>query len=164
VIIAIGANEGVNIMSTALFKNLGAKKLISRAISPLHENVLQAIGVDEIMHPEQEAAERWAKRLCLNDVVDSFELDQAYSIVEANVPEKYVGQTIEQVQFREKYNVLILTTIQKKRVKGLLGKKRVVSQAQGVVRPDQELAADDILVLYGANDDLSRLLKRRVSI
>ena len=45
--------------------------------------MLQAIGVDEIVHPEEETAERWAKKLCLNNVVDSFELNDDYSIIEA---------------------------------------------------------------------------------
>ena len=65
VIVAIGEDQGANIMTTALFKNLQVKRLISRAINPLHEKVLQAIGVDEIVHPEEETAERWAKKLCL---------------------------------------------------------------------------------------------------
>ena len=44
-------------MTTAILKNLQVKRLISRAITPLHENVLEAIGVDEIVHPEEETAE-----------------------------------------------------------------------------------------------------------
>ncbi len=74
VIVAIGEDQGANIMATAIMKNLKAKRLISRAISRLHEGVLQAIGVDEIVHPEEETAERWAKKLCLKGLVDSFEL------------------------------------------------------------------------------------------
>ncbi|MDM1504191.1 TrkA family potassium uptake protein, partial [Myroides marinus] len=47
VIVAMGEDQGANIMTTAVLKNLNVKRLISRAISPVHENVLQAIGVDE---------------------------------------------------------------------------------------------------------------------
>jgi trk system potassium uptake protein TrkA len=54
VIVAIGEDQGANIMTTAVMKNLNAKRLISRAITPLHETVLQAMGVDEIVHPEEE--------------------------------------------------------------------------------------------------------------
>mgnify|MGYP003379460160 CR=1 FL=1 len=49
VIVAIGEDQGANVMVTAIFKNLQVKRLISRAINPLHENVLQAIGVHEIV-------------------------------------------------------------------------------------------------------------------
>ena len=51
VIVAIGEDQGSNIMTTAVLKNLKVKRLISRAITPLHETVLEAIGVDEIVHP-----------------------------------------------------------------------------------------------------------------
>ncbi|MGA0829774.1 MAG: potassium channel family protein, partial [Flavobacteriaceae bacterium] len=53
VVIGIGEDQGANVMATALFKNLEVKRLISRSINPLHEKVLQAIGVDEIVRPEE---------------------------------------------------------------------------------------------------------------
>ena len=155
VIIAIGEDQGSNVMSTALFKNFEVKRLISRAINPLHEKVLQAIGVDEIVHPEEETAERWAKKLCMKNVVDSFELSDDFSIIEANVTAKYVGKTIKEVGFRSNFNLLVLTTIKKSEVKSSVGKTATLSKVQGVVTPDYVLQESDILVLYGSNKDLS---------
>ena len=136
VIVAIGEHEGANIMVTALFKNLQVKRLISRAINPLHENVLQAIGVDEIVHPEEETAERWAKKLCLTGVIDSFELSTEYSIVEASVPTQYVGLSIGEIKMREKYNLLVLTTIKQTLVDTKVGKNVTIPKVQGVAKPD----------------------------
>jgi trk system potassium uptake protein TrkA len=163
VIIAIGEDKGANVMATAVFKNLGVKKLISRSIDPLHEKVLQAIGVDEIVRPEEETAERWAKKLCLKNVVDSFELNLDYSIIEANVPEEYIGKSIREVGFRSKYKLLVLTTIKKTEVKSILGKTKIENKVQGVAVPDLVLEQDDILVLYGANKDLQQFLKQRLN-
>jgi trk system potassium uptake protein TrkA len=160
VIVAIGEDQGANIMASALFKNLQVKRLISRAINPLHENVLHAIGVDEIVHPEEETAERWAKKLCLNDVVDSFELSSEYSIIEAGVPERYNGKTIAELKFRETYNILILTTIKSTEEKSFIGKTKSVLKVQGVASADSVLETDDIMVLYGANDDLHKFLSK----
>lgn len=159
VIIAIGEDERANLMSTALFKNLNVKRLISRAINPLHEKVLQAIGIDEIVHPEEESAERWAKKLCLTEVVDSFELSDKFSIIEAKVPVEYAGKTLEEVGFRRKYNIILLTTIKKREVKSLLGKTKTESNVQGVATPELVLEENDILVLFGANTDLQKFLK-----
>lgn len=163
VIIAIGEDQGANVMATAVFKNLGVKRLISRSIDPLHEKVLQAIGVDEIVRPEEETAERWAKKLCLHNVVDSFELSPDYSIIEANVPEEYIGKSIREVGFRSKYKLLVLTTIQKEEVKSILGKTKTENKVQGVAVPDLVLEEGDILVLYGANKDLQHFLKLRLN-
>ena len=45
VIVAIGEDQGANIMATAILKNMNVKRLISRAINPMHENVLRAMGI-----------------------------------------------------------------------------------------------------------------------
>lgn len=161
VIVAIGEDQGSNNMTTALFKNMQVKRLISRAINPLHEKVLVAIGVDEIVHPEEETAERWAKKLCLNNVVDSFELSDDFSIVEANVPKECIGKTIGEVGFRLKYNLLVLTIMKKMEVKSILGKNRTELKIQGIATPDQNLEESDILVLYGANNDIQDFLKQK---
>jgi trk system potassium uptake protein TrkA len=163
IIIAIGENQGANIMTTALFKNLKVKRLISRAINPLHEKVLEAIGVDEIVHPEEETAERWAKKLCLNNVVDSFELNDHFSIVEANVPKAYVGKTVREIGLRKRFNILVLTIMKKEEVKSLLGKSRTELNIQGIATPDQQMEESDILVLFGSNKDLQQFLKQKGS-
>ncbi|MCF8462207.1 MAG: TrkA family potassium uptake protein [Flavobacteriales bacterium] len=161
VIVAIGENQGANIMATALFKNMRVKRLISRAINPLHEKVLEAIGVDEIVHPEEETAERWSKKLCLIDVVDSFELSDDFSIIEAKVPKKYGGKTIGEVDFRKLFNILILTTIKKSEVNSIFGTSRTELKAQGVASPEMTLDEGDIMVLCGANRDLQRFLDQK---
>ncbi|MBN2237545.1 MAG: TrkA family potassium uptake protein [Bacteroidales bacterium] len=162
VIVAIGEDQGANIMATALLKNLQVKRLISRAINPIHEKVLQAIGVDEIVHPEEETAERWAKKLCLSNVVESFELSQDYSIIEAKVPDDYIGKTILEVGFRRDFNLLVLTIIKKVEVKSILGKTKTETQIQGVASADNILEPNDILVLYGSNKDLQIFLKQKL--
>lgn len=161
VIVAIGENQGANIMATALFKNMQVKKLMSRAINPLHEKVLEAIGVDEIVHPEEETAERLAKKLCLKNVVDSFELNDYFSIIEANVPSEYIGKTVREIGFRRNFNLLVLTIMKKSEVKSLLGKSRTEINIQGIATPDQKLEQTDILVLYGSNIDLQEFLKQK---
>lgn len=162
VLVAIGEDQGANIMTTALLKNFEVKRLISRAINPLHEKVLQAIGVDEIVHPEEETAERWAKKLCLSNVVDSFELNDDYSIIEAKVPDDYIGKTVREVGFRREFNLLVLTIIKKVEVKSILGKTKTETQIQGVASADNILEPNDILVLYGSNKDLQIFLKQKL--
>ncbi len=160
VIVAIGEDQGANIMTTAVLKNLNVKRLISRAISPLHENVLEAMGIQEIVHPEEETAERWAKKLCFKGVVDSFELSGQYSIVEVSVPSKYAGLSLQEVGFRRKHNLVVLTTIKRKEEKNFIGVNRDVNHVQGVASPQTMLAEGDIMVIYGDNKDIKQLLNQ----
>lgn len=159
VIVAIGKDKGANIMITALLKNLGAKKLVIRIIDPLHRNVLEAIGVDEMVNSEQETAERWAKKLCLKGVVDSFELSDEFTIVEVQVPDSYHGKTIEEINIRSQYNLLILTIIEFVEVNSVLGKSRLERKVKGVASAGWKLNSKDVIVVYGSNRDIRNFLK-----
>lgn len=158
VIVCIGEDQGANIMVTALFKNLNVKRLIGRSLNPLHENVLQAIGVHEIVRPEEETAERWAKKLTLRGMVDSFELNENYSIVEVLVPEIFIGKSIEEIGFRREFNILVLTVVKNIEKKSIIGKTKIVSEVQGIPKPETILEKDDILVVYGANRDIKKFI------
>ena len=159
VIVGIGEDKGANIMTTALMKQLKVKRLISRAVAPLQETVLEAMGVEEIIHPEEETAERWAKKLNLEGVVDSFEVTGNYSIVESEIPKKFDGKTLEEIGLKEDYNVIVLTTIKYMKGRNEIGAAKQVSDVQGVATRNTKLHYGDIMVLYGNNRDIKKLLK-----
>jgi trk system potassium uptake protein TrkA len=158
VVVCIGEDEGASILTTALMKQLNAKRLISRAVSPLHETILEAMEVDEIVHPEEETAERWAKKLNITGVVDSFEVTDEYNIIEARVPRKYVGKTLEELGVRRNFNVIILTTIKTVEVKSLIGLTRRVKKVQDIASAKTILDENDIMVLYGRMRDIKHFL------
>lgn len=158
VIIAIGEDQGANIMATAAMRNLNVKRLISRAISPLHENVLHAMGIEEIVHPEEETAERWAKKLTLKGLVESFEINNDYSIVEVKVPDWCVGKTLGEVGFRRNYNLLVMTTLRITEEITRLGSMRKTVTVQEVASSSTVLQKGEIMVIYGDNRDLKKLL------
>lgn len=158
VIVGIGEDQGSNIMTTALMKQLHVKRLITRAVSPLQEMVLEAMGVDEIIHPEEETAERWSKKLNLQGVVDSFEVNREYSIIETTIPEEYDGKTLEEVGLRRNHDIIVLTTIKITHEKNKLGAERPVSNVQGVASAKTVLHKGDIMVMYGHNKNLKKLL------
>lgn len=159
VLIGIGEDFGASVMAVANFKQLKVKRLIGRAISPLHQTVLEAIGVDKIIRPEQESAERLAKSLDIKGVIDSFELTEDYTIIEAHVPEKYVGKTLGNSNFRQKFQVNVLTIIRMKDDVNMFGKTQARPAAIGVVSPEMVFEKEDILVLFGKMDDIERLLE-----
>jgi trk system potassium uptake protein TrkA len=160
VIVAIGEDKGALIMATALMKQLKVKRLISRAVSPLQEMVLEAIGVDEIIHPEEETAERWAKKLNKQVVIDSFELTGHHSVVEIVVPKKYEGKTLREIDLRKKYKIMVLTTMKVIEVTNALGATKKTTQVQGVAGSETVLNKDDVMVLYGNNSDIKELIQK----
>ena len=161
VIIGIGEDFGASIMSTALFKQLQVKRLISRATSSLHETVLEAISVNEIIHPEEESAERLFKRLEMKGVIDSLSLSENYTIVEAEAPEQYVGKTIEEADLRGNHNINILTIIRTEEKQSIFGTAQQRKKVQGVITPQMKIHKEDILVLFGDIKDIQEMMNLR---
>ena len=157
-IVAIGENEGASIMTTANLKTLNVKRIISRSISSTQETVLEAMGVHEIIQPEQDSADRLAKKLNLKLAVESFDLDQDYSIVELSIPNHLVGKTLSELNLRSESGVNIVTIIRKKEKKNLLGVNRMVYVSEGVVGPNTMLQEDDLLVVFGSNENIMKFV------
>ena len=159
VIVGIGEDKGANIMAAALMKQMHVKRLISRAVDPLQRTVLQTMGIEEIIHPEEETADRWAQRLNMEDVVDSFELDSDYSIVETRIPKEYHEKTIKELGIKDEFDIIVLTTMNVSKSKNELGANEEETKVQGVARADTVLYKDEIMVLYGHNKNIRRLLE-----
>ncbi|MEQ8703844.1 MAG: TrkA family potassium uptake protein [Phaeodactylibacter sp.] len=158
VMVCIGENEGANILATAIMKQAKVKRLISRAVSALHQTVLQAMQVDEIIHPEEETAERWAKKLNMHGVIDSYELTGDFSIVEAEVPKALDGLTLQEADLNDKYSVVVLTLITMEEKENDLGVKAPVPHTEGVANSKTRLTAGAIMVLYGKSKDIGAFL------
>lgn len=159
VVIAIGEDTGANIMSAALMKKKKVKRIIGRVVDPLQKTVLEAMGINEIIHPEEETAERWAKKLNLEGVVDSFQLDGNYSIVEIEIPKEYHEKTIQELGIKEEFNIIILTTIKVSQEKNEMGANTDKNTVQGIALADTVLYNDEIMVVYGHNKDIKRLVE-----
>lgn len=158
VVVAIGEDVGASIMTTALMKQMKVKQIISRAISPLHETVLEAMEINEIMHPEQETAVRLAKKINLKGFINAYEVTSDHNVVEITAPISYAGKKLSELNLTQRFNVLVLTTIKIKNhlsLLGIKGKKRVV---QEVASKDTIIEQDDILLVYGAVNDIKRMI------
>lgn len=161
VIVTIGEDEGANLLTTALMKKMNVARLISRSVSPIHETILEAMGITEIVRPEEEAAGRWARKLTTAGIVDSYELTEQYGIIKAKVPARFAGKTIFEIGFNKIYNVIVLAIMKDTREKNILGilRKESKLKIEGIATADTVLNEGDIMVLYGHNDDIKKLLK-----
>jgi trk system potassium uptake protein TrkA len=159
VIVAIGEDFGASVLVTAIIKQLNVRRLIGRGISPLHRTVLEALEVDEIVMPEEDSAERLARSLDMKGVQDSLKLSENYSIIEVEVPEMYVGKTIQAVDFRSRFNINVITIKRFVAERGVFGVHEKPN-IMGVISPDTKLRKKDVLVLFGTTKDIERLLGR----
>lgn len=107
-IVAIGDNFQNSLETTSLLKELGAKKVISRAARDMQEKFLLRNGADEVVYPEKQLASWTAIRCSSEHILDYTELDEDYSIFELEVPAGWSGKTVLQLDIRKKYGINIL--------------------------------------------------------
>ena len=158
VIVAIGEDEAASLLTTALLKQFPVKRIIGRVVSDLQKTVLEAMKIDEYILPEEESAERLAMRLDTVGVIDSYKLSEKYSIVEALVPERFIGKTLEQANLSNMYKVIVLTTIKSyQRSNGTIVKN--YKEATGIATSSTILAENDTVVLFGELMDIQKLLR-----
>lgn len=107
-IVTISGNFQSSLETTYLLKELGAKKVISRAERDGQAKFLLHNGADEIVYPEKQLASWVAFRYSCDHIFDYIELDSSCSIFEVSVPESWIGKSIAQIDIRKKYNINII--------------------------------------------------------
>ena len=90
-ILAIGEDFEASLSIAANVQQLGARRIISRIINPLHGRLLKLLKIDELMIPEAMAAAWLARSLKTPDVINSLELGGGYEIAQILVPPPLVG-------------------------------------------------------------------------
>lgn len=162
-VIAIGVDEGAAIMTTAIVKKICKAKIISRSSSAVQDTIFEAMGVDQIIHPEQEYAERMTKKINLKGSIDNFEIDDEYLVSEVEICDSVIGKSLINSKFREKYNLNIITILRKKQYTNLIGRKAEKQEVIGMPKPDTVFKEKDILVVFGKNSNIDKYLKRHAN-
>ena len=142
-IVTISNDFQSSLETTSLLKELGAKKVVSRAERDGQAKFLLRNGADEIVYPEKQLASWMAIKYSADHILDYIEIDNEHAIFEVSVPKDWIGKTIGEIDIRKKYGINILG------IKD--GKKLNVN-----VTPSQILSLELSLLVIG---DYKKLMK-----
>ena len=145
-IIAIGGNLAASVLTTMNLKELGVPYIICKAHDETHRRVLEKLGVDRVIIPEQENAQRLARSLHSHNVLDYIELSEEYGILEVPTPKAWIGKSLKELNVRAKLGVNIIAVES--------GKTTNVSPSA-----DYRVQAGDVLVVLGENYALEAVQK-----
>jgi trk system potassium uptake protein TrkA len=146
VVVSLGESIEASTLVALHLKDIGVKRVIAKAGSDDHARLLELIGVDEIISPERQAAERLANRLRDANVLDYIPLGRGYSIHELAPPESFLGKSLEELKLRNRFSVQVLAVRDARS-----GDLEVNPAAQFRILPHH------ILVILGRNEDLDRM-------
>ena len=144
VVIAIGDNLKAKLLSAMVLKELHTPYIVAKASTTMESKLLERVGADLIIFPEMDMAERVAQMLTRENIVDYFQLSQDIGLVEMGIPQFMVGHTLVELDIRKHYNVNIVAV---KRDKNVIAPPN----------PNNPLQDDDMLIVIGRNEDITKL-------
>ena len=145
-VITMGGHMQASILGTMILKEIGIKKVVSKANDDIHGKVLAKIGADKVVYPERDTGIRLAYSLTSNNIIEQIDLDPNYSIVEMLAPANAVGKTLKSLDIRNRFGVYIMA---------------IKSDSKMIVAPgaNDVINSNDVVVLIGHNDDLEKFKK-----
>lgn len=143
-VIAVAENMEASIMATMQAKELGVPYVLAKAMNALHGKILEKIGADRVIYPEQSMGLRVARNLMSGGFLDVFELSTEFSMAEFPVPTEWIGKSLQELQLRESHDINIIAI-------------KVGNNVEINLDPVKPLEADWHLMAIGKNKVLERL-------
>lgn len=156
-VVCIGKKIQDNILTTAIIKRLGVPEIIARAASPVHEQILREIGATKIISPEKDMGIRIGRQLLYSKLEDTVDLSQGYVLADIKTPKQFVGKTIGEIKFRQKYHVNVIAIKKSKKIGRRAGDQSVVQEYNSLPTAEDILDQDSIVVIVGQKDDVDRI-------
>lgn len=146
-VVSLGERMDVITLCSLHLKELGVARVATKAISDNHEKILKAIGVDEVIQPEKEAALRLGTRLSLSNIIAVLPMvSDDYSVVALHATEKLSGKRLGDLESASIQVVAIQSGDERR-------PKLIPSE-------DEIIQADSRLIILGADEEIREFTER----
>jgi trk system potassium uptake protein TrkA len=141
------------ILTVVNLKRMAIPLIYARAENLTAGQVFSAVGATEVIYPEIETAQRWAYKLIAPHIEEKIDFAPGYSLARVKAPAAFHGQTVMELQLRQKYNINLVAI---KRGENVANSDEI-NTVINVPMPNTIIYNDDILMVSGADIDLARL-------
>ena len=146
-IVCIATNLSSSIIITMNLKELDVPYIVAKAQGTQHQLILEKLGSDSVVIPEQEMADRLAHKLVEPNLLDFIEISEDYSLVEEHAPAAWFNKSIKDLSVRARLGINIIAVKNGKDINIAPGGDYIVKN-------------DDILVIIGKDEALAKLRKK----
>jgi len=106
-VVGIGSDIESSILTTAALADLGVGNIIAKAVSEPHGRILERVGANTVVYPEHEMGRRVA-HLVGGRIIDWFQLDENFAMVETTAPHAMLGRTLAELGIRANHHVTVV--------------------------------------------------------
>ncbi len=159
-VVCVGEDVEANLLTTLLLKKMGVNKIWARAISPLQQEILKTLEVDNIINLEEEMGVLVANSLISRSISKCIPITPGHSIAELKVPKSFISKNIRELRLRESFKLNIVAIKKKKPQINSLGERIFEDYMEHVPAPDDPLVETDILMVIGKDEDIEKFSRQ----
>ncbi len=161
VIVSLGNHIGESIVIVSLLKQAGVKNIIARAVNPMHRTILETIGVNEVIEPEQLTADIWAYSAEAEKIKGVYPVANDHQIVECQIPSILEGQSLGNAKIEETFGIKLIAIKRRRSQANFLGSRTLEYEVVNTMESGEfRFAADDHIVIYGSTKTLEKFKKQ----
>lgn len=109
VVVAIGSDVATStLVALTLKRRLQLSHVIAKSSTPDHTRALELAGVDTIVNPESESAQRLAHTLGAREISDYMSIGVDYGIARVTAPLSSIGSKIGDIDTGKRYDVFLI--------------------------------------------------------
>lgn len=158
VILAIGNNIEVSVLTAVILKKLGVSNIYAKVDSKVHARILELLGIRNIIFPEEQIAHQLANTLLSSSVLEYIDLSSGHSIVELIVPENWVGKTLQQLALPTERGINIIAIKYTAQNVTEDGENILEKRINDMPGANDIIKADNVLVLIGPKSKINSLI------
>jgi trk system potassium uptake protein TrkA len=143
------------ILTVVNLKQMGVSQIYARAENLTAGQVFTAVGATDVIYPEIETAQRWAYKLIAPHIEEKIDFAPGYSLARVKAPGSFHGQTVMDLQLRQKYNINLVAIKRGGNAAYFQGEEK--GSLINVPMPNTVVYTDDILMVAGTDNDLAKL-------
>ncbi|TAF68265.1 MAG: TrkA family potassium uptake protein [Cytophagales bacterium] len=161
VVVAIGENFEALMLTVSHLMELKVPRIIAKAATQQQRQILEKMGVEEILSPEEEIGKGVAEKLLNASIRSYLPLPDDYEIVEIEAPKKITKKSIKEIDFRYKYQ-LTLITIRRFIEEEVEGNKQKYEHLLSILNAETRIEPHDILIVLGKTEDVDRFINLNI--
>lgn len=107
VVVGIGTSIESSVLTVANLVDLGIPNIWAKALTRAHGQILDRIGANHVIYPEQEAGERTAH--LLGGTMRNFtEFSPGHALANITIPKTLAGRPMRDLRLKDRYGVIVV--------------------------------------------------------
>lgn len=152
-IVSVGEDLEASFLATLHLKEFGIPYIVTKATSKFQGEILEKIGADRVIYPEEEIAEKLVEQLFHPNIINYLQLTDKVSVMESPTPDSFVGKTLKQISLRNKYGINLIAIKRKIKKKG---DNNIIEEVMEVPSAEEKIQEGDVLLVIGRIDYLEK--------